>query len=60
MRASQRISFASQQAEVYQQRTALPFKPATLTFRNVEYSVPLPPVRLRARARARARVGVVW
>ena len=47
LRASQRISIASQQAETYRQRTVIPFTPCTLTFKNVEYSVPLPPVRPR-------------
>lgn len=50
LRACQRISFASQAADTYKQRTALPFTPATLTFQNVEYSVPLPPDADRERA----------
>lgn len=37
-------TFLSPQAEAYKQRTALPFTPAVVTFTNVEYSVPLPPV----------------
>lgn len=32
------------QAEAYKQRTALPFTPVAVSFTNVEYSVPLPPV----------------
>ena len=44
MRSSQRMSQASQQAEVYRQRTAIPFDFTAITFRDVEYSVPLPPV----------------
>lgn len=44
-RASERISQASLQAQTYRQRTVIPFTPCTLTFKNVEYSVPLPPVR---------------
>ncbi|EFN59136.1 hypothetical protein CHLNCDRAFT_137957 [Chlorella variabilis] len=43
MRSSQRMSQASQQAEVYRQRTAIPFDFTAITFRDVEYSVPLPP-----------------
>lgn len=38
------------QAEAYKQRTALPFTPAVVTFTNVEYSVPLPPVSLNCLA----------
>lgn len=30
------------------QRTAIPFTAATLTFVNVEYSVPVPPVRFQS------------
>ncbi|KAL4447582.1 hypothetical protein ABPG75_004801 [Micractinium tetrahymenae] len=50
LRASQRISFASQQADAYRQRTVIPFTPCTLTFKNVEYSVPLPPDADKERA----------
>ena len=39
-------SQASQRASQYAARTALPFATAALSFRNVEYSVPLPPVRV--------------
>lgn len=42
LRASQRISRASQEAAAYKERTALPFDPVVVTFRSVEYSVPLP------------------
>lgn len=44
LRASQRMSQASQVAEVYRQRTAIRFEPTAMTFRDVEYSVPLPPM----------------
>lgn len=40
--ASERLSFSSQAADEYRRRTALPFVPLVLTFRNVEYSVPIP------------------
>ena len=46
MRASQRLSQSSQHAEVYLQRTAIRFDPIAITLRDVEYSVPLPPVSL--------------
>jgi hypothetical protein len=46
MRASQRLSQSSQHAEVYLQRTAIRFDPIAITFGDVEYSVPLPPVSL--------------
>lgn len=38
------------QAEAYKQRTALPFTPVAITFSQVEYSVPLPPVSERRMA----------
>ncbi len=40
---SERLSFSAKAAETYRQRTAIPFIPVVLTFKNVEYSVPLPP-----------------
>ncbi|KAL4419611.1 hypothetical protein ABPG77_001665 [Micractinium sp. CCAP 211/92] len=49
-RASERISQASLQAQTYRQRTVIPFTPCTLTFKNVEYSVPLPPDADKLRA----------
>lgn len=42
--ASQRLSVALQQAQAYRQRTALPFMPLAVTFTDVSYSVPMPPV----------------
>jgi hypothetical protein len=50
LRASQRLSQSSQHAEVYLQRTAIRFDPTAITFRDVEYSVPLPPVRFQGGA----------
>ncbi len=44
LRASQRESFAAQQAQGYRQRTAIPYEPLSLTFKTITYSVPLPPV----------------
>lgn len=55
LRASQRMSQASQVAEVYRQRTAIRFEPTAMTFRDVEYSVPLPPDADRARATSQLR-----
>lgn len=40
---SERHLFSEQSAESYRQRTAIPFQPVALTFKKVEYSVPLPP-----------------
>jgi ABC-type multidrug transport system ATPase subunit/ABC-type multidrug transport system permease subunit len=40
---SERLSFSEKAAENYRQHTAIPFLPVVLTFKNVEYSVPLPP-----------------
>lgn len=40
--ASERFSFSSQAGQEYKKRTALPFEPLVMTFRNVEYSVSLP------------------
>lgn len=40
--AAERLSFTSAAAEAYRSRTALPFPQLTLTFRDLEYSVPLP------------------
>jgi hypothetical protein len=42
MAAAERCAFATQAAEAYRQRTAIPFPALSLTFRNIEYSVPLP------------------
>ena len=45
--ASQRLRQASHASQIYSQRTAIKFEPAFITFENVDYSVPLPPVRRR-------------
>lgn len=49
-------------AEAYKRRTALPFIPAALTFRGVEYSVPLPPVRAAVwlRGQRRLHLAAAW
>ena len=49
MRASQRLSMASAAAASCRERTALPIEPLVMTFKDVQYSVPVPPVRLDSR-----------
>ncbi|GAB4817617.1 hypothetical protein N2152v2_004663 [Parachlorella kessleri] len=50
LRASQRASFSQQQAHGYRQRTAIPYDPLAMTFKDVTYSVPLPKDADRSRA----------
>ena len=42
--AAERVSMSARAAQEYRQRTTMPFTPLTMTFVEVEYSVPLPKV----------------